>query len=219
MTNTIDPFSLYFKNIYSQNGEDGVVEELFRRLKIESGWVCEFGAWDGQHLSNTFRLIKKGFKGVFIEGDKEKYRDLEKTVEKEPNIIPICAFVNPELNHPDCLDNLLAKTSIPKYFDLLSIDVDSCDYHIWKGLKNYRPVVVIIEINSSADPRDPNFIHGGQYSGSGFQSTLNLGKEKKYTLVTHTGNMIFIADEYLDDIKLSKEAIVNPHALFKSYWR
>ena len=32
----------------SQSGEDGIVEEVLKRLNISSGWVCEFGAIDGK---------------------------------------------------------------------------------------------------------------------------------------------------------------------------
>ena len=73
-------YEQYNKNIYSQNGEDGIIEELLHRLDISSGWVCEFGAWDGINLSNTFNLVKnKNFSAVYIEGDKNKYVDLLQT--------------------------------------------------------------------------------------------------------------------------------------------
>ena len=75
-------YERYKNNVYSQNGEDGIVEELLKRLNINTGWVCEFGAWDGIHLSNTFNLIKKGFNGVLIESDNQKYKDLIKDPEK-----------------------------------------------------------------------------------------------------------------------------------------
>jgi len=47
-------YNVYQKNIHSQNGEDGIVEELLKRLNIESGYVCEFGAWDGIHFIKYF---------------------------------------------------------------------------------------------------------------------------------------------------------------------
>ena len=57
------------RNVYSQNGEDGVIDEIFRRLGRSSGWFCEFGAWDGRYGSNSYSLLRKGWDGVMIEGD------------------------------------------------------------------------------------------------------------------------------------------------------
>ena len=66
-------YSKYVKNIISQNGEDGVIEQLFSDLNITDGIVVEFGAWDGVYLSNIFNLWKnKGFKALLIEGDSNR---------------------------------------------------------------------------------------------------------------------------------------------------
>ena len=48
-------------DVHSQFGEDGVLAELLRRLGIERGWCCEFGAYDGVHLSNTRLLLEQGW--------------------------------------------------------------------------------------------------------------------------------------------------------------
>ena len=136
---------------YSENGEDGIIDEILNRLDINGGWYCEFGAWDGKHYSNTYRLIDDygDWKGVLIEGDKAKYSDLEKTVQEHPDkITPLNSFITPRGD--DCLDNLLDKTSIPKQFDILSIDVDSEDYWIWKYLTDYHPTIVIILTDKSS---------------------------------------------------------------------
>jgi hypothetical protein len=160
-------YKQYARDVFSQNGEDGIVEELLRRLDIKSGYVCEFGAWDGVYLSNTFNLIQKGFKGVFIEGDKDKFQDLLKTCKNYPNIIPINAYVDYE--GENTLDNLLQKTDIPFDFELLSIDIDSFDYHVWRSLKLYRPKIVIIEINSGINTNNEEHIHTpDKYQGTAY---------------------------------------------------
>ena len=147
------------KNVWSQNGEDGCVQAILVKLGIASGWVCEFGAWDGIHLSNTFALIEKGFKGVLIEGDKTRFQDLKKLVDRFPNIIPICSYVDPRLDSKHTLDEILQRTDCPKDFVLLSIDIDSYDYQVWKSFMNYKPQVVIIEITSSVEPTRMDWIH------------------------------------------------------------
>ena len=76
-------FQKYRKNIFSQNGEDGVISEILERLKLNknNSWCCEFGAWDGIHGSNTFNLVKHSdYNAVYIEGDKKKYIDFMREV-------------------------------------------------------------------------------------------------------------------------------------------
>jgi hypothetical protein len=208
-------YHTYSKNIYSQNGEDGIVEELLKRLNINDGWVCEFGAWDGIYLSNTFNLVKKGFNAIFIEGDSNKYNDLLCTVEKYKNITPINAFVDYNDNE-NSLDNLLSKTNIPIDFDILSIDIDSYDYQVWKSLKKYNPKIVIIEINSSIHTDDNLYINdSSKYNGTGFKPTFDLGIEKGYTFILHTGNMFFIKNDLFDKLNIHYDS---PLENFNTHW-
>ena len=192
-------YEKFKQNVHSQNGEDGVVSIMLHILGITSGWICEFGAWDGIHLSNTFLLTQRGFHSVLIESDKDRYVDLLKLKEKYNHIFPINALVShlsvpgSEIGH---LDSLLATTEIPIDFDLLSIDIDSYDLQVWETLKIYKPKIVIIEINSGVSPFDPHHIHDGvRHQGAGFLPMLTLGRSKGYTFFLHTGNMIFVRND------------------------
>ncbi len=209
-------YNSFKKNIRSQNGEDGIIEELLKRLNIDNGWVCEFGAWNGKHLSNTFNLVEnKDFNAVFIEGDKNKYKDLLKTVKEFPKIVPIEAMVDHN-DSSNSLDNLLKQTEIPNDFDILSIDIDSYDYQVWKSLKVYKPKLVIIEINSSIKVNNDIHIHSpGKYQGTGFKPTYDLGLEKGYKFILHTGNMFFIRDDLFDKLNISYN---NPLENFVTKW-
>ena len=213
-------YNKYNKNIYSQNGEDGIILELLRRLNISSGYVCEFGAWDGIYASNTFNLVKNyNFNAIYIEGDANKYKDLLETCNSYKNITPINSYVdhNDTNNSLDnSLDNLLSKTEIPEDFDILSIDIDSYDYHVWKSLNKYNPKIVIIEINSSIDVNIDYHIHTpGKYQGTSFKPTYYLGIEKGYTFVLHTGNMIFVRNDLYNKLNISYN---NPLENFRTVW-
>ena len=179
----------YRKNVYSQNGEDGVLEEIFKRINVASSnnekWCVEFGAWDGKHLSNTFHLVEQGWNAVYIEGNKEKYQDLLETVKQYPKIYPINAMVGFEESDSNNLNNLLSGTIIPQDFDLLSIDIDSFDLAVWQCFVG-KPKVVIIEINSSIEPGILQWHDGIFCQGNSFSSTINVAEDKGYMLVCHT---------------------------------
>ena len=208
-------YNTYAKNIYSQNGEDGIISELLKRLEINNGWVCEFGAWDGIYLSNTFNLVELGFNAVFIEGDKEKYKDLLNTVQKYPNITPLNKYVLHD-NVDNSLDVILNETKIPIDFDVLSIDIDSYDYQVWNSLKIYKPKIVIIEINSSINTNNTMHIHtAGKYEGTSFKPTYDLGIEKGYTFILHTGNMFFIRNDLFHKLNITYD---NPLENFRTCW-
>lgn len=215
------PFDSYLHNVYSQNGEDGVIAELLQRLARGSvdlsNWCVEYGAWDGKHLSNTFALVEKGWKAVYIEGDSLKCKDLLITAKKYPGIVPVEAFVARESGDPNSLGALLANTPLPKNFDLLSVDIDSYDLETWEGLIGYDPKIVVIEINSSIPP---GVLHrcDENMSGNSFTSTLDVAHRKGYELVCHTGNMIFVKSELMHFIAIDPLYVKNPYLLFNSAW-
>lgn len=207
------PALQYRKNVYSQNGEDGIFQELLNRLETLSRWVCEFGAWDGKVCSNTFNLVRKGYNAVYIEGREDYYQLLKNTCNDYPNIIPLHRMVDYE--GEGILDNILAETPIPTDFDILSIDIDSYDYQVWKSVEAYTPKFVIIEINSSISPLNKTHIHGPGKEGTGYYSMVELGLSKGYSLICHTGNLIFVRN---DLAKHYKDILIPSNECHRTNW-
>jgi hypothetical protein len=192
-----NPLLQYAKNVHSQTGEDGVLEHILKTIGVNKDWCVEFGAWDGKHHSNTHKLMQEGWSGVFIEGSKERHKDLEQTYQGNNKAHCICAFVNFEGENN--LDGILRKTPITKDFAVLSIDIDGNDYHIWNSLKEYVPQVIIIEFNPAIPPHveyiQPKDMSVNQ--GNGIASLVKLGKEKGYELVAMTSlNAFFVTKEH-----------------------
>ena len=215
-------FQKYKRNIFSQNGEDGIVLEILKRLKLNSKnkWCCEFGAWDGVHGSNTFNLVKKfNYNAVYIESDKNKFLDLLKTSKKFKKITPLNKLVSHRKNSPNSLQKILKKTKITQDFDILSIDIDSFDLAVWKSLKNYRPKIVIIEINSGLLPGVKQ-VHGNGKIGNSFTSTVEYAQKNNYQLVCHTGNCVFIDKKYSKKLRINKKFLNNKNVdlLFDKTW-
>ncbi len=189
----------YAKTVTSQSGEDGIIEKILEVIKDNDKWCVEFGSWDGKKLSNTYSLIvDKDYSAVLIEGDKKRFKDLLKTFESNPKVTSINALVG--FNVSDNLDTILKNTRIPKNFDLLSIDVDGNDYHIWDAVKEYKPKIVIIEFNGTIPPQ-VEFVQPRDMSitqGSSILSITRLAKSKGYELVAATSNAIYVDAEYFN---------------------
>src|SRR5688572_14772679 len=53
---------------HSQNGEDGILAEVFRRIGVGARTFVELGVGDGTQC-NTRALASDGWSGVWLEGD------------------------------------------------------------------------------------------------------------------------------------------------------
>ena len=198
-----DKLNKYASNITSQHGEDGILEYIIESLGDGiHKTCCEFGAWDGVFASNCYNLWhNKEWSALLIEGDPDKYKDLVvntsdfKLVKKELCLVG--------LKGENSLDNILGRTNFSEKLGLLSIDIDSFDYHVWKNLRNSEPQIVIIEHNlfippyiNYHDPEDESYLRCSA------KSLEILGREKEYKLICCTlSNCIFIKDDLFDPCK------------------
>lgn len=195
---------LYAADQYSQCGEDGILKKVLETIDSPTGWCVEFGAWDGKYLSNTRALIDAGFSAVLIEGSRARFQDLQREASANPNIVPINAFVG--TGPADSLDAILSTTAIPEDFDVLSIDIDGNDYHVWKAVSWYRPRVVVIEYNPTI-PTAVDFVQPADPSvnqGASILALTQLAKRKGYELVCITTlNCIFVRAEFFEAFEIS----------------
>lgn len=190
--------SRYAANVTSQGGEDGIIAKALSLLPERTCWCVEFGAWDGKLYSNTYDLIKSwNYRGVFMEPDPVRFRDLQLTHGASGRHVLLNAFVG--FSRSDGLDALLAKCDIPKKFDLLSIDIDGNDYYVWETVEEYRPSLVIIEYNPTlsnsalfVQKKSPEVNHGSSPA-----SLVELARRKGYELIAVTAlNLLFVRAEH-----------------------
>lgn len=156
---------------YSQQGEQGIIDEALNRMKIRNGFCAELGAPTRTYCSNIYHLYEKnGFICWWFDSNPQ-----ENGIEK--------VFITPE-NINDLL---------PYEYEVLSIDIDGNDYAVWKAYTGSAKIV-IIEINSSLDPDEDHFT---PEDGSNFSIMNKLAKSKGYELLIHTGNNIYVQKEYI----------------------
>lgn len=131
----------FHKNIFSQSGQDGILQEIFNRLNIKNGTFIEFGAWDGIHLSNCRNLAINNWNGLFIEANTEKFNELKNNYKKFEKIKTLNCFV--ESIGAMSIDSIINDFKFEN-IDLLAIDIDGLDYKIIESLE-FRPKVILME--------------------------------------------------------------------------
>lgn len=184
-----DPLSLmpYQTQVYSQNGEDGIIAEIFARIGRRDGFFVEIGVEDGTQCNTRF-LLESGWRGVWIEADagnatkaQSKFGDY---VRQERLLI-----VNSQASVVN-LNTMMSRAGVPTRFDFLSIDVDQNTSHLWQAL-SYGSRVACIEYNANLPlsqpvqvPYDPEAQWGKtNWYGASLKKLEQIGRAKQLSLV------------------------------------
>ena len=209
----------FYSNNYSQRGQDGILNEIFRRLNIKTGFFVEFGGWDGVYLSNCRSLFEKGWSGVFIEGDSIKASQCQKNYQS-PDVQIINSMVGaPNYGCPGKnLSSLLTDSSIsPDLVTFVSIDVDGFDLEIFLDM-GFRPLVVLLEGGFAFSPLLSPSVHiATEYSSKNIQQPFPYICEQ----VAKSGYSVvsFLQDAYLVRTDLAGEfEKYSPLQLFSDAW-
>lgn len=188
--------------VFSQNGEDGVLAEIFHRVGTSSESLVEIGAGNGSQNNSAVFVDLFGWSGVLVDSDPENARDLAAKYQYNERVSTHRRHVT---THD--VDAIVREGAYDdaQSLDLLSIDVDSVDYHLWRAVRSVQPRVVVIEYNASLPlgrslvmPLDaaPRVTEG--FYGASIDALIKLGREKGYTLV-HTElagvNAFFVRDD------------------------
>lgn len=199
------------KRVFSQNDEDGVIEEIFDYIGTTNKVYVEFGASDGQECNTRFLREKKGWnvkESLLLDGSYE-----------EPGI-----NLKKVMFWPDNIIELFQKFGVLKHFDFLSVDMDSYDWFTLEKIfdAGFEPRVVIIECNTMFELEDsktilPPILPGQTwkmwdrttYQGASMLAIKNLFNRFSYSLVwCNLINCIGIQDKVLGSkIRLPVEEI------------
>lgn len=176
-----------YKN-FSQFDEDGVIDEMVRRVSAPGRTFVEFGVGNGLE-NNTMALLLQGWRGLWIEASAESCTQIRSEF-REPlesgQLTLLEAFITAEN-----IDGLFRQAGVPLEPDVLSIDIDGNDYWIWKALGSYRPRIIVIEYNASlgrstrlVQPYDPaSRWDESAIFGASLGALEDLGATSGYALV------------------------------------
>lgn len=181
----------YQFSVFSQNGEDGIIQHILSQVGFESCLFIEFGF--GLFENNSLRLmLREGFGGLYIDGSRLNVEYMNRAIREIgiTNVSAVCQFLT-----TDNIEQTIASAGLSGSIDFLSIDVDGNDYWFWERLSEISPRVVAIEYNASFGPDkaitipyDPAFERhekheSGFYAGASLPALTKLGAAKGYELV------------------------------------
>jgi hypothetical protein len=198
--------------VFSQWGDDGIIQFLVDYLDIVQKVFVEFGVESYSEANTRFLLINNNWTGLVMDSSLKHGRHLQtEDIYWKYNITFLPAFITKEN-----INELISSQAIRGDIGLLHIDVDGNDYWIWKELTVISPVIVIIEYNSVFGSSHPWTIpyqkgfnrtdshYSNLYFGASLLALCDLAEEKGYSFIgcnSNGNNAYFVRNDKMKELK------------------
>ncbi len=183
---------------FSHSNEEQLIGKFVQELLPEKRprTVVDIGAGNGVRWSNSYALLKRGWKVLGVEADPEKYKLLSRVYSKFPGAQACHSSANLENIH-----SLLHEAAIETDFAVLCLDIDGNDYWILDAiLRTFRPALVVTEINEKIPPPirfavkyDPEFSLRHHFYGYSIATLADLCARHGYGILQLEYNNAFIS--------------------------
>ena len=199
----------YEFKVFSQWGEDGIIQYLSKTIELRHKTFIEFGVESFMEANCRFLLMKDNWSGYVIDGSSSNIARLKSSYFYwKYHIDAVDAFIT-----KDNIDDLLAKSGFDEDLGILSIDIDGNDYFILEAISAVRPRILICEYNAVfgakrriSVPYEADFCrtrkhYSNLYFGASLPAITFLANKKGYSLVgTNSSgcNAFFVRDDLLN---------------------
>ncbi len=202
----------YEFKVFSQWGDDGIIQFLIRSVDIPFKTFIEFGVQDYSESNTRFLLMNNNWEGYIMDGSKTFIEHIQKQQYYwRYNLTAKAAFITAEN-----INQLLRDTTFQKEVGIYHIDIDGNDYWIWKQTTEINPVIVIVEYQSVfgceqaiTTPYQSDFVrdnahYSNLYYGASILALCDLAEEKGYYFVgcnSSGNNAYFIRKDKIGNLK------------------
>lgn len=178
-------------SIFSQWGDDGLIQYVINKIGLEEGFFIEFGVENYVESNTRFLMMNNNWSGLVLDGNRN---NIDSIIDSEYywkfDLKAKCEFITAEN-----INDILLKNTENRHVDLLHIDIDGNDYWVWKAIHVIEPTIVIVEYNSVFGddraitiPYKRDFFrteahYSNLYAGSSLKALTVLAKEKGYELI------------------------------------
>ncbi len=187
--------------VFSQWGEDGIIQFLTRNIELPNKIFIEFGVENYTESSTRFLLINNNWSGLIIDGSTENINYVKQDpIYWQHNLKAVASFID-----KDNINQIITENGIGGEIGILSVDIDGNDYWVWQAIDTVDPAITIAEYNyrfgaerAVTTPYDPSFVrtqahHSTIYYGASLKALCLLAQKKGYAFVgcNRAGNNAF----------------------------
>lgn len=202
--------------VFSQWGDDGIIQWLINNLEIENKTFIEFGVENYKESNTRFLLMNNNWSGLVIDGSEKNVAQIRNSYYYwKYDITALTAFVDAEN-----INQILSQSFNGK-IGLLHIDIDGNDYWVWKAINCVSPDIVIVEYNSVFGihrpitiPYQPEFKRTDAhpswlYYGSSLMALTMLAEEKGFSFIgcNSAGNNAYFIKKSLLNYKVKEVSV------------
>jgi hypothetical protein len=204
--------------VFSQGGEDGIIQYLLQQVPIAREVFVEFGVENYLESNTRFLLLNDNWSGLVIDAHPSHIKFIRRDpLSYRRDLQSICSFITAEN-----INDLLVGAGLQGDIGLLSIDLDGNDYWVWQAIEEVSPRLVICEYNSifGSDkavtiPYDPFFERtkahfSNLYYGTSLAALCALARVRGYRFVGSNSagnNAFFVREDVVGNLQqLSPEA-------------
>lgn len=207
--------------VFSQWGDDGIIQFLIDYLDIEHKIFVEFGVEYYKEANTRFLLINNNWTGLIMDGSAKNIDRIRRDdIYWKYDLTALPVFVTREI-----INSIITSNGIQGEIGILHIDIDGNDYWVWKEITCISPVIVIMEYNSVFGDEKPwtvpynekfyrtNYHFSNLLFGASLLSLCDLAEEKGYCFIgcnSHGNNAYFVRKDKIRGLlpKSAKEGFV-----------
>ena len=197
--------------VFSQFGEDGIIQHLIGRIPIENEIFVEIGVEDYRESNTRFLLVNDNWRGVIVDAGTAHVDFIKQNpIGWRHDITALSSFVT-----RDNVNEIIRRAGLEGDVGLLSIDIDGNDYWVLRALEVVAPRILVAEYNSTFGPDEAVTVpydegfdrasahHSHLYWGASISALTIAARDKGLALVGGNragNNAFFVKRELLGDL-------------------
>jgi len=200
----------YGFKVFSQWGEDGILQFLIGEVEIANKTFIEFGVEDFTESNCRFLMMNDQWQGFVIDGSARNVARIRSSYYFwRHDLNALAAFIT-----RDNINDLLAQSGMDEDLGILSVDIDGSDYHVLDAIVGYRPRILVCEYNPlfpldravtipyASDFQRTRVHYSNLYFGASLPAFRALAEGRGYAFVGTNdagNNAFFVRDDLLTE--------------------